>query len=258
MIAELGGCATHGSMSGSSRARLLIGVFPLRFETAGAVVGALGGLAVHGLGVQELIGYRANIEAVDIEAVASAAITCTLMTPDRARRRRRRVRASGRPVWPIVIGDFAAVESARPTVGGTRTVDATREPARRRRRGPRYRRTRWRRRSGIEPPETFPHSTSQGEKPVADRFPGRRTNAHHVKRNREPPRRSPCSPSPGPRSRLTADGSGGGDRGAGQRVAEPNATAEPTGTAEPTETAEPSEAAEAERDRRADRDRRAG
>ena len=27
----------------------LIGVFPLRFETAGAVVGALGGLAVHGL-----------------------------------------------------------------------------------------------------------------------------------------------------------------------------------------------------------------
>ena len=28
----------------------LIGVFPLRFETAGAVVGALGSLAVHGLG----------------------------------------------------------------------------------------------------------------------------------------------------------------------------------------------------------------
>ena len=51
----------------------LIGVFPLRFETAGAVVGALGGLAVHGLGVEELIGYRANIEAVDIDAVAAAA-----------------------------------------------------------------------------------------------------------------------------------------------------------------------------------------
>ncbi len=51
----------------------LIGVFPLRFETAGAVVGALGSLAVHGLGVDELVGYRANIEAVDIAAVAAAA-----------------------------------------------------------------------------------------------------------------------------------------------------------------------------------------
>ena len=51
----------------------LIGVFPLRFETAGAVVGALGSLAVHGLGVDELVRYRANIEAVDIDAVAAAA-----------------------------------------------------------------------------------------------------------------------------------------------------------------------------------------
>ena len=51
----------------------LIGVFPLRFETAGAVVGALGSLAVHGLGVEELIGYRANIEAVDIDAIEAAA-----------------------------------------------------------------------------------------------------------------------------------------------------------------------------------------
>ena len=46
----------------------LIGVFPLRFETAGAVVGALGSLAVHGLGVEELVGYRANVEAVDVDA----------------------------------------------------------------------------------------------------------------------------------------------------------------------------------------------
>ena len=45
----------------------LIGVFPLRFETAGAVVGALGSLAVHGLGVEELVGYRVNIEAVDVD-----------------------------------------------------------------------------------------------------------------------------------------------------------------------------------------------
>ena len=47
----------------------LIGVFPLRFETAGAVVGAVSGLAVHGLPLDELIGYRAT---------------------DRGRRRRRR------------------------------------------------------------------------------------------------------------------------------------------------------------------------
>jgi zinc protease len=51
----------------------LVGVFPLRFETAGAVVGALGSLAVHGLGVEDLIGYRVNIEAVDVAAVAAAA-----------------------------------------------------------------------------------------------------------------------------------------------------------------------------------------
>ena len=51
----------------------LIGVFPLRFETAGAVVGALSGLAVHELDVDELIGYRARIEAVDAEAVSAAA-----------------------------------------------------------------------------------------------------------------------------------------------------------------------------------------
>ena len=51
----------------------LVGVFPLRFETAGAVVGALGGLAVHDLPLDELIDYRARIEAVDIDAVTAAA-----------------------------------------------------------------------------------------------------------------------------------------------------------------------------------------
>jgi predicted Zn-dependent peptidase len=51
----------------------LVGVFPLRFETAGAVVGALGGLAVHGLPVDELIDYRSRIEAVDVAAIAAAA-----------------------------------------------------------------------------------------------------------------------------------------------------------------------------------------
>lgn len=51
----------------------LVGVFPLRFETPGAVVGALGGLAVHGLPIDELVRYRERIEAVDIDAVAAAA-----------------------------------------------------------------------------------------------------------------------------------------------------------------------------------------
>jgi predicted Zn-dependent peptidase len=53
----------------------LVGVFPLRFETAGAVVGALSGLAVHGLPIDELIDYRQRVEAVDIGAVAAAART---------------------------------------------------------------------------------------------------------------------------------------------------------------------------------------
>ncbi len=53
----------------------LVGVFPLRFETAGAVVGALAGLAVHDLPVEELIDYRSRIEAVDIDAIAAAART---------------------------------------------------------------------------------------------------------------------------------------------------------------------------------------
>jgi zinc protease len=51
----------------------LVGVFPLRFETASAVVGAIGGLVVHGLPIEELVGYRARIEAVDIEAITAAA-----------------------------------------------------------------------------------------------------------------------------------------------------------------------------------------
>lgn len=51
----------------------LVGVFPLRFETPGAVVGAVAGLAVHGLPLEELTDYRARIEAVDIDAVEAAA-----------------------------------------------------------------------------------------------------------------------------------------------------------------------------------------
>lgn len=51
----------------------LVGVFPLRFETPGAVASALSGLAIHGLPVQELIDYRRLIEAVGIDEVAAAA-----------------------------------------------------------------------------------------------------------------------------------------------------------------------------------------
>jgi len=53
----------------------LIGVFPLRFETAGAIVGALAGLAIHDLPHDELAHYRAGIEAVTIEDVQTAAAT---------------------------------------------------------------------------------------------------------------------------------------------------------------------------------------
>ncbi|HEX2754893.1 MAG TPA: pitrilysin family protein, partial [Candidatus Limnocylindrales bacterium] len=51
----------------------LVGVFPLRFETPGPVVGALAGLAVHDLSDDELTRYRPAIESVTIEAVLAAA-----------------------------------------------------------------------------------------------------------------------------------------------------------------------------------------
>jgi zinc protease len=51
----------------------LVGVFPLRFETPGAVVAALSGLAVHDLPLDELTEYRARVEAVGIDAVEAAA-----------------------------------------------------------------------------------------------------------------------------------------------------------------------------------------
>ncbi len=51
----------------------LVGVFPLRFETPGAVAAALSGLAIHGLPVEELVEYRRRIEAIGIDEVAAAA-----------------------------------------------------------------------------------------------------------------------------------------------------------------------------------------
>lgn len=52
----------------------LIGVFPLRFETPGPVIGALAGLVTHGLPDDELARYRPSIEAVTAEAVQVAAL----------------------------------------------------------------------------------------------------------------------------------------------------------------------------------------
>ncbi|HEX3429157.1 MAG TPA: pitrilysin family protein [Candidatus Limnocylindrales bacterium] len=51
----------------------LVGVFPLRFEVPGPVVGALAGLVIHELPDDELSRYRAAIEAVTVEAVQKAA-----------------------------------------------------------------------------------------------------------------------------------------------------------------------------------------
>jgi len=51
----------------------LVGVFPLRFETPGAVVGAIAGLIVQDLPFDELERYRPSIEAVDTDSVLAAA-----------------------------------------------------------------------------------------------------------------------------------------------------------------------------------------
>ena len=51
----------------------LVGVFPLRFETPGAVVGAVGGLFVQGLPDDELAHYRGMIESVTAVQVLAAA-----------------------------------------------------------------------------------------------------------------------------------------------------------------------------------------
>ena len=51
----------------------LIGVFPLRFEIPGPVVGSLAGLFVHGLPDDELDRYRSSIEAVSADDVLRVA-----------------------------------------------------------------------------------------------------------------------------------------------------------------------------------------
>jgi zinc protease len=51
----------------------LVGVFPLRFETAGQVAGAISGLVIHGLPDDELDRYRPAVSAVTGDEVAAAA-----------------------------------------------------------------------------------------------------------------------------------------------------------------------------------------
>ncbi|HEX7543882.1 MAG TPA: pitrilysin family protein [Candidatus Limnocylindrales bacterium] len=71
----------------------LVGVFPLRFETPGAVVAALGGLFAHSLPDDELARYRPLVEAVTAEDVQRAALEH--VDPDR--------------VAIVVVGDADAI-----------------------------------------------------------------------------------------------------------------------------------------------------
>jgi zinc protease len=71
----------------------LVGVFPLRFETPGAVVAALGGLFVQSLPDDELARYRPLVEAVTAEGVQRAALEH--VDPDR--------------VAIVVVGDADAI-----------------------------------------------------------------------------------------------------------------------------------------------------
>jgi zinc protease len=75
MLAELDRIRTAPVAAAELKAArdYLVGVFPLRFETPGPVVGALAGLAVHDLPDDELTRYRHAIEGVTIEAVLAAA-----------------------------------------------------------------------------------------------------------------------------------------------------------------------------------------
>lgn len=74
ILAELEGIRSDVSESEVAEARdYLVGVFPLRFETAAAVVGALGGLVVQGLPDDELSRYRPAIQSVTTDDVVAAA-----------------------------------------------------------------------------------------------------------------------------------------------------------------------------------------
>jgi zinc protease len=75
MLAELRGMSERPVSPEELRAArdFLVGVFPLRFETPPAVVGAISSLVVHGLPDDELARYRPAVEAVTAEDVTAAA-----------------------------------------------------------------------------------------------------------------------------------------------------------------------------------------
>jgi zinc protease len=74
-LAELDGMSSRDVTDAELTAArdFLVGVFPLRFETPPAVVGAIAGLVVQGLPFDELNRYRPAIEAVTGEDVRTAA-----------------------------------------------------------------------------------------------------------------------------------------------------------------------------------------
>jgi zinc protease len=74
----------------------LVGVFPLRFESAAQVVAALSGLVVFGLPDDELDRYRPQVSAIDADAVMAAAV--------------RNIRPQDLSV--VIVGDATEVEPA--------------------------------------------------------------------------------------------------------------------------------------------------
>jgi zinc protease len=91
----------------------LVGVFPLRFETPGPIVGALSGIVVHDLPDDELARYRERIEAVTAEDVLSAA--------------RSNVRPSEAQI--VLVGDSDAFATDLEAAGlGELSIERDREP----------------------------------------------------------------------------------------------------------------------------------
>ncbi len=79
----------------------LVGVFPLRFETPGPIVQALGGMIVHDLPDDELATYRQRIDAVTVDDVLAAA--------------QAHIDVDG--AVAVLVGDAAAVASSLEKVG---------------------------------------------------------------------------------------------------------------------------------------------
>ncbi|HYL41730.1 MAG TPA: insulinase family protein [Candidatus Binatus sp.] len=75
ILAELQGIRDRPASDAELHAArdFLVGVFPLRFETPAAVVGAISSIVIHGLPDDELTRYRTAVEAVDRDAVTAAA-----------------------------------------------------------------------------------------------------------------------------------------------------------------------------------------